>query len=77
MPASPALPSHVIKRDGGVKPFDAAKIASAIARARSPPTWTIEVAIAKRVSAAASGGTSADRSVSASDGVSTSTARAW
>jgi len=33
MPASPALPSHVIKRDGGVKPFDAAKIASAIARA--------------------------------------------
>jgi ribonucleoside-triphosphate reductase len=33
MPAAPALPSHVIKRDGGVKPFDGAKIASAIARA--------------------------------------------
>ena len=33
MPATPALPSHVIKRDGGVRPFDAAKIASAIARA--------------------------------------------
>jgi ribonucleoside-triphosphate reductase len=33
MPATPVLPSHVIKRDGGVKPFDAAKIASAIARA--------------------------------------------
>lgn len=33
MPAAPALPSHVIKRDGGVKPFDGVKIASAIARA--------------------------------------------
>jgi ribonucleoside-triphosphate reductase (formate) len=35
MPATPALPSHVIKRDGGVKPFDAGKITSAIARAGS------------------------------------------
>ncbi|MBI3157215.1 MAG: ribonucleoside triphosphate reductase [Burkholderiales bacterium] len=33
MSATPALPSHVIKRDGGVRPFDAAKITSAIARA--------------------------------------------
>ena len=33
MSETPPLPGHVIKRDGRVLPFDAAKIADAIARA--------------------------------------------